>query len=330
MKKITWVQIDSGKYGGRMYGSQVRKALADDFSVELVSIRATLFLQKYLKPLEWFFRLLCVKNKSDLCIRDDFNTIAASFFTKPAGKDIALIYHIDFSIFPPLLGGIFYVLEKFFYAKLKKIESIFVISEYWKNYFLEKGFKNVQKIYCGFDMEEFLIEDRAVEEFKKKFGLEGKPIVYIGNCQKAKGVVGAYESLKSLDVHIVTSGEKRVNIPAINISASREDYLCLLKASSVALTMSQFNEGWCMTAHEAMLCKTPVIGSGKGGMKELLDGGRQVVCADFNGLKEKVEYILHHSAVAKKMGDDGFAYARQFTREKFKGNWQEAIQKLLC
>ena len=45
----------------------------------------------------------------------------------------------------------------------------------------------------------------------------------------------------------------------------------LLQAASVAVTMSKFNEGWCRTAHEAMLCKTPVVGSGMGGMGELLE-----------------------------------------------------------
>ena len=66
-----------------------------------------------------------------------------------------------------------------------------------------------------------------------------------------------------------------INIPVVNLSLNYKEYLCLLKASSVVVTMSKFKEGWCLTAHEAMLCKTPVIGSGKGGMRELLEGGNK-------------------------------------------------------
>ena len=61
--------------------------------------------------------------------------------------------------------------------------------------------------------------------------------------------------------------------------------------------MSKFQEGWCRTAHEAMLLKTPVVGSGFGGMSELLEGGGQIICDNFNDLKEKIEYLLgNHEA----------------------------------
>ena len=70
------------------------------------------------------------------------------------------------------------------------------------------------------------------------------------------------------------------------------DYLKLLKASWVVLTMSKFKEGWCRTAHEAMLLKTPVIGSGTGGMRELLENGKQIVCPEFDNLREKVKYLF--------------------------------------
>jgi len=96
----------------------------------------------------------------------------------------------------------------------------------------------------------------------------------------------------------------------------------------LVVTMSKFKEGWCRTAHEAMLCKTPVIGSGLGGMKELLEGGKQIVCPDFNSLREKVEYLLNNPGVRKKIGEDGFNFAKNFTFEKFKKDWIDLIKKL--
>jgi glycosyltransferase involved in cell wall biosynthesis len=273
---------------------------------------------------------LKIKGESNLYIRDDFNTVAVSFFNKPAGKNLALIYHIDFSVFPLFLRGVFYFLNKFFESQLKKTDAIITISEYWENYFLEKGCNNVHKIYCGFDLKNFEISNCEVENFKKRFNLIGKPIVYIGNCQEAKGVVESYNSLKDLDIFIVTSGAKRVNIPAINLELDYHSYVRLLKASSVVVTMSKFKEGWCRTAHEAMLCKTPVIGSGMGGMKELLEGGKQIICDDFKNLKDKVEYLLKSPEINKRMGEDGFNYAKDFTNERFEEDWVKLANELLC
>ena len=131
-------------------------------------------------------------------------------------------------------------------------------------------------------------------EFKRRFSSEEKPILYLGNCQRIKGVVEAYEQLKDLKVHLVTSGRKEVDLPILNLNLDYRDYLLLLKSSSVVITMSKFKEGWNRTAHEAMLCKTPVIGSGLGGMKELLEGGNQIICENFSDLKERVSYVLDH------------------------------------
>jgi len=115
-----------------------------------------------------------------------------------------------------------------------------------------------------------------------------------------------------------------VNIPALNLNLDYHDYILLLKSSSVVITMSKFMEGWNRTAHEAMLCKTPVIGSGLGGMRELLEGGRQIICDDFEDLEEKVSHVLDHP----EMGEMGFEFVRQFTAKKFNEGWVSAVEKV--
>ena len=37
--------------------------------------------------------------------------------------------------------------------------------------------------------------------------------------------------------------------------------------------MSEFKEGWCRVLHEAAIHSTPILGSGLGGMNELLEIG---------------------------------------------------------
>ena len=154
--------------------------------------------------------------------------------------------------------------------------------------------------------------------------MEGKSILYLGNCQRIKGVVEAYDRLKDLDVYLVTSGRREVNIPALNLDLDYRDYLLLLKSSSLVITMSKFKEGWNRTAHEAMLCKTPVIGSGLGGMRELLEGGGQTICESFEDLNERVCYVLEHP----ELGEKGYEFAKQFTVKRFEEGWLNLIERV--
>lgn len=328
IKKIGWVKITSKRYGGVIYGEKVREILSENFDVELINIDSKYFKRGYFKGPEILFNLLKLKGKKDLWIRDLYTLITLGF-DRTRGKNLAMVYHIDFSASPIFAKPIECIFEKIIYCNFKKVDAILTISEYWKNHFLQRGYKNVYKISPSFNLADFDISENETSEFKKEHKLEGKPIIYLGNCQKAKGVVESHRVLKDLDCYLITSGEPMVKIPTLNLNLSYINYLKLLKASSVAITMSKFKEGWCMTAHEAMLLRTPVIGSGLGGMKELLESGKQIVCEDFNSLREKVEYLLNHPEVRNEMGKAGYNFAKEFTLERFKKDWIELINKLV-
>lgn len=329
-KKVTWIKISSRRYGGAIYGQRAQEALVSrGFEVEQKKIQAGNSVIKYLKPLSWFYALLGLRGQSDLWIRDDLFSLATMRFDKTIGRELAVIYHIDFSVFPFLLRPLFHLLEKLACWNMKKADAILTISNYWQNYFQGRGYNNVYKIYPAFNLADLNIAEQEILDFKKKYQLEGKPIIYLGNCQKAKGVVEAYEALKSIDAHFVTSSEPQVKIGALNFNLNYREYLCLLRASALVITMSRFNEGWCMTAHEAMLLKTPVIGSGKGGMGELLEGGKQIICRDAADLKEKADYLLSSPQARVKMGEDGFNYAKNFTQEKFNQDWLNLVQSVI-
>lgn len=319
--------------GGNVYIQEMLRAISSEknyFETETIDLSPKRFKTfKLLKALEIFFNLLRFRGEKDLWIRNFYSTV---FFSKKRtkGKNIAMVFHVDFSGFPLLLKPFLIFFEKVvFYHQLRKADVIVVVGEYYKNYFLEKGYPNVKKIYFGFNLKEFDITDKEVIEFKEKYKLKDKPIIYLGNCQKAKGALDSYNALKGLDVHFVTSGKKEFEMPALNLDLTYREYLILLRASSIAITMSKFKEGWCWITHEAMLLKTPVIGSGKGGMKEPLEGGQQIICEDFSKLREKVEFLLNNTDARKKMGEDGFNFAKNFTLEKFKDSWIEVINETL-
>lgn len=240
-----------------------------------------------------------------------------------------MIHHIDPSVWPFWQRTLYRLLEGFIYHNAKGADALVTISNYWQKHFVEKGFSNVYKIYNCFPIEEYKVSDEEVLEFKKKFQLEGKPIIYIGNCQKEKGVVIAYEALKDLSVHLVTSGEEMVKIPARNLNLDRRSFLCLLKASSLGVFLTQFRTGWDMTACEAMLFKTPVIGTSIAAMRELLLSSGQTICDDPSLLKSKVEYLLSHEEKRKAQGEKGYEFVKNFTTERLQKEWLEVINDVL-
>lgn len=329
MKTIGWIQTSSKKYGGIAYNEEAIDALKKEFDVERLYFDAKIFSKiKYLKIPESILRLSKLKGKKDLWIRDFYSTVATPK-NRTEGKNFVIIHHDDFSGFPLVLQPIFWILQQIFYRNLKKLDGIITVSEYWKNHFLKMGHKNIFKIYNAFDISEFNITEEEVRNFKKEKNLEKKPIIYLGNCQKAKGVAKAYSKLKGLNAHLVTSGRRQIKIPALNLELDYRGYLTLLKSSLIVLTMSEFKEGWCRTAHEAMLLSVPVIGSGRGGMKELLSGGGQIICEDFGHLRERVEYLLNNQKERERIGKKGYEYAKEFSLEKFNKDWIELIKQIL-
>jgi len=330
MRTIGWIQIHSKKYGGVLYNQKARDVLSKDFGLELLNLEAKYFKNlRYLKIPESFIYLFGLKGKKDLWVRDFYSTITLPF-DRTKGKNLVMVHHVDFSGFPLISRPVFNFFENcFFYRNLKQTDAIVTVSKYWKNYFLKRGFKDVYTIYNSFNLNDFNIDEQEILEFKKKNNLTGKPIVYIGNCQKAKGVVESYQALKDLDVYLVTSAKREVDIPTKHFNLEYQPHLKLLKASTIVVTMSKFKEGWCRTSHEAMLLKTPVIGSGRGGMKELLEGGGQIICEDFSNLKEQVEFLLENPVLRTKMGEQGYNFAKDFTQERFARDWLKLIHNIL-
>ncbi len=331
MGKIAFTQVSAKRSGGNAWVKEVLEALASDasFLVETIDVSAKKFTgQRILKSLETVWNLLKLKGKKDIWLRNFYSVVFLNRRRQP-GKNVAFIFHIDFSGFSTSVKPFLIMMEKFvFYPQLKKMDAIVVVSEYWKQHFVKRGYKNVHKIYGVFEENVIAVTDQEVADFTIKYGLAQKPIIYLGNCQVAKGAVDAYEALKTIDAHLVTSGTREVTIDAKNLDLSLQEYFVLLKASTIVLTMSKFKEGWCRTTHEAMLLKTPVIGSGMGGMRELLEGGKQIVCEDFSGLKESVIKLLGNEQLRKKIGEDGYAYAKGFTKEKFTKAWLDLMHNV--
>lgn len=311
--------------GGNEYESMVGECLDGHFDLSRYYLDSgTHRILKYLRAPFKFAKLhVTAVNRTHFALV--IKTSAAALFNgRTTSRTIVILHH---------LGSLDNRLNKWIDARilknLREIDSVVVVSEYWAQFLRESGYRNVHKIYNAFRTDEFKFEDAEIESFKRRQGLIGKPIIYLGNYNPLKGGPQAFQALKGLDVHFVASGnEKTQGVPIKCTYFDRRDYLRLLKASTLVITMSQFAEGWCRTAHEAMLCGTPVLGSGSGGMRELLGAGRQIICDDFRSLRAAVEELLRNADTELQLGQAGYRYASQFTYEKFQRQWLELASRL--
>ncbi|MFQ6071066.1 MAG: glycosyltransferase family 4 protein, partial [Candidatus Aminicenantales bacterium] len=205
-----------------------------------------------------------------------------------------------------------------------RADKVVVVSEYWKNVMEKAGCSDVEVIYNSFDLELFRFNSSELQSLKQRLNLsEHKPLIYLGNARPDKGFLDSYQSLKDLEATFVATGknEHSDQLPVRTFYLSYKNYLRILKLSTLAITMSVFDEGWCRTAHEAMLCGTPVVGSGRGGMQELLEKGGQVICQDFSLLDRVVKSLLSDKKKRDEMSRKGREFASRFNldyfREKF-------------
>ena len=115
---------------------------------------------------------------------------------------------------------------------------------------------------------------------------------------------------------MATSTDKNIKTDYHNlkiINASFSEYNHLLKNARLAVAMSTFKEGWCRVLHESAIHGTPILGSGLGGMRELLNIS-SVRPSSFESLKNDVIEKLSQP----KLPDEIIQKFSGYTSEKFK------------
>ncbi len=313
--------------GGTAYERQLFLCLKDALPIQEHAIRGPSNWPRWLRTpaavLDLHRSVRATSSGYDLVI-DTLN--AALLRRGGTAKNLVIVHHLDFSTsrharLYSFLGG--YILQC-----LRRAGQVVVVSEFWKRYLENRGVEKVELIYNPFPLEEFRFPEDELNAFKHRLGLLGKPIIYLGNRTEGKGVDEAYRTLKGIDAHFIATGKdaRLLSCPRTECLSAR-DYQLLLKASSLAVTMSTFDEGWCRNAHEAMLCKTPVVGSGRGGMGELLTKGKQVLCRRFEQLAAEVSGLLADPVRRRAQGEEGFAFASRFTLDRFRSAWLRVLEQ---
>jgi glycosyltransferase involved in cell wall biosynthesis len=271
----------------------------------------------------YVLRCRTARDSADIVITQPTPLVASGISRgKPT---VAIIHHINYHLKSRPVYGAFCSL---LFGYLRKVNLVVTVSAFWRHELERMGCRRVRTIYNSFELSEYTADGAMMRDFKLRHSLQDKPIVYLGKAAKGKGVDRAARALQGLPVHLVATGppsdacEEGVRV----LDLDRRDYVSLLHCSSVVVAMSSFLEGWNRVAHEAMLCGTPVVGSGAGGMRELLlDSGQTQVTSGCE-LRSAVEQLLKNG---QEIGQRGKLYASQFDTAYFQREWLAAIESVL-
>ena len=330
--KITWqtrsevlfdsigkAELSAKANGGNAYDFQAAMALSSIFNLE--TDKASVYTKSD-NPLSYWWRMSRHLPSGTHRVLEPYPIVFGTGFDKTT--NIAMVHHVDANA---ETGGRKY---KWFYNRLfdriQHFDKVVTVSEYWREYLKAKGCKNVEIIYNSFEPQDYRFTEEELRQFRTVNGFStDKPLIYIGNAAPGKGVYETYQALKDSDYQLVMTGgsNKAYDLPVAFLSLNSVDYRKLIASCDVVLAMSNMMEGWNRVAHEAMLSKTPVIGSGSGGMRELLQGGKQLITQDFKELPKLVEHCLGNE---DSMAESGYAFVSKFDNAYFKNAWRSIIQ----
>ena len=156
-----------------------------------------------------------------------------------------------------------------------------------------------------------------------------KYIDFVGSYGPAKGQKVVLKCLEDYKLPMIaTSSATNLFDDSLKeiklINATYEEYNVLLKNAKAVICMSEFEEGWCRVLHEAAIHGTIILGSGKGGMKKLLEiGGLKPSSAD------TLTYDFNERIKEKCLSRDKVELYRTFTLKKFYESWQFCVEELL-
>lgn len=305
--------------GGRLYEIQAMKALKKTYNVDINSS-----FVKQENAIRYFFKNHTKTINADVCVLDPYVLAFGKFSTSK--KNIAIVHHIDESIFQNnALGSVFF---KRMISNLKKVDVVVVVAEHWKQYLKDKGVDNIEIIYNSYDLNKFQFGEEKIESLKSSLNFNNdKPIVYLGKLGSGKGVKEVLNSIDSEKYNLVVTGKEALGSDVISTRYFSEDeFPVFLSLCNVVLSMSTMQEGWNRIAHESLLVKTPVIGSGTGGMKELLTKSGQTILTDLNNLDSSIQNCLKNK---ESYGNLGYEYVSQFDLNYFENSWKDLIEKLI-
>lgn len=224
-------------------------------------------------------------------------------------------------------------LRNFFIRKyLRSADKIFAISYSLKEAMEKNGIKDVSVIYNGINVDEWSVGEDKVKEFKSKFKIEGKKVIFFnGRLSPEKGsevTMKMFEIVKKEEPEsllLVAGKHDGPGIAGVVFTGwlDREDMKVAYGVADVVIMPSIYLDAFGRVNIEAMASKKPVVGTCYGGTPEIVVDGvtGYIVNPQYpKEMAEKVIDLLQDQTKAEKFGQAGYERAKQFFNLKDKAN----------
>jgi glycosyltransferase involved in cell wall biosynthesis len=229
---------------------------------------------------------------------------------------------------------------------MKRVRKSVVLNEPLKERLMKKGIdeEKLEVIPNGVNVEDFNVKEGEIEGVRKKYGLEGIVVMFVGTVTPRKGVfelMRAGETLNHKDVLFLVVGNlnldrgyaQKVMEYAKNKGVNAkftgfvpyEDLKALYSACDI-FVLPSFEEGHGIVLTEAMASGKPLIGSKVGGIPMQIRNGWNgflVEPANEKQLAEKIKYLIDHPEVRERMGKN----SRKLSEDEF--DWNKIAEKYL-
>ena len=218
---------------------------------------------------------------------------------------------------------------------LKYVNKIFAVSYTLKDALNQNGIKNVDVIYNGININDWQEDINKVKKFKKKYNLKNKNIIFFGgrlnHWKGGSEIIQAMEKviLKIPETILLIAGKKneytfemlklakKKNISVIITGwLEKEEIKFAYYSSDLVVTPSICLDTFNLVNLEAMACKKPVITTCFGGAIEVVINnktGYVINPLNINMMSEKMIYLLENKEKAKKLGEEGYNRAKEFS-----------------
>jgi glycosyltransferase involved in cell wall biosynthesis len=208
----------------------------------------------------------------------------------------------------------------------------------------------IKPILNGIDVEKFhpISKDKAAE-LKKKLGLKGKIILYMGRISVYKGIediITAYLKIKDNinDLNLIIAGKTspemankyeiwKKKYPEIIFPGfvPDEEIVDYYGIADVFVTYSWAAEGFGFTPLEAMACGIPVVSSNHPVFREILkDKAILVPPKRKDLLSNSLEKVLKDDKLAEKLVNEGVQYVKDnYSWKKTADNYEKLYKDLV-
>lgn len=193
------------------------------------------------------------------------------------------------------------------------------------------------------------IDPAAKKVLKQGFGLSAQTVLYAGRLAREKNVdviiraiAAAKEKLPEISLAITGHGSAEPELRALSSALGleknvfffgyvKEETLHQLYQAADIFAIMSTAESQCMSMMQAMAAGLPVIGARARGIPEYVDAqtGYLLDPQDHLGLAEKIVHLFADSATRTRLGQGGYARAKQFSKESIVLQWEKLFRAQL-